>query len=160
MEGQKCTVLNNKLRRCNYYGKELPYIEVTLTLKIKRRCLYVTNIILPSAVIMFLSLLSFCLPADNGERITLTTSTLVAFAVYMVIASSFSPETSAGTPRPAIFYLLVFFVMSACVVATCLILKFPDITWDEWKKIAKRCRCNIEVFYQVLFSYTTARMSI
>ena len=138
-------LLNNILRRYNYYGKELPYTDVTLTLKIKRRLTYyLINIILPSTIIMFLSLLSFFLPSDHGERITLTTSALVAFAVYMVIASSFSPETSAGTPHLAIIYLLVFFVMSLCVVATCLILKFPDMTWDGWKKIAKWCCCNIQ----------------
>ena len=142
----KSAVLRNILRRYNYYGKDLPYTEVTLTLKIKRRCLYYwINIILPSLIIMSLSLLSFFLPSDHGERITLTTSALVAFAVYMVIASSFSPETSAGTPHLSIFYLLVFFVMSLCVVATCFILKFPDMSWDwfwNWlKKMAKRCCC-------------------
>ena len=143
-------LLNNILRRYNYYGKELPYTDVTLTLKIKRRVTYYfINIILPSTIIMFLSLLSFFLPSDHGERITLTTSTLVAFAVYMVIASSFSPETSAGTPHLAVFYLLVFIVMSLCVVATCFILKFPDMTWDwsrNWlTKIAKRCCCCCDI---------------
>ena len=136
----KSAILNNILRRYNYYGKELPYTEVTLTLKIKRRTTYyLINIILPPLIIMFLSLLSFFLPSDNGERITLGMSSLVAFTVYMLIASSFLPETSDGVPCLVILYLVIFIIMSLCFCVTCITIKYPNITWTELK--AKLCCC-------------------
>ena len=140
----KSAILNNILRRYNYYGKELPYTDVTLTLKIKRRTTYyLINIILPPLTIMFLSLLSFFLPSDNGERITLVMSSLVAFTVYMLIASSFLPETSTDAPFLVIFYLTIFFAMSFCLCATCYSLKNPNITFAEFLKRKPSCSCNI-----------------
>ena len=140
----KSAILNNILRRYNYYGKELPYTDVTLTLKIKRRTTYyLINIILPPLTIMFLSLLSFCLPSDNGERITLVMSSLVAFTVYMLIASSFLPETSTDAPFLVIFYLTIFFAMSFCLGATCYSLKNPNITFAEFLKRKPSCLLNI-----------------
>ena len=67
-------------------------------------------------------------------------SSLLAFTVYMLIASSFLPETSAGAPRLVIFNLVFFFAMSFCLCATCYSLKNPSITWTEFKaKICSRC---------------------
>ena len=92
---------------------------------------------------MFLSLLSFSLPSGHGERITLVMSLLVAFTVCMLIASSFLPETSAGAPYLIIFYLLIFCTMSFCFCATCFTIRYPNITWTEFKaKFCCRCCSN------------------
>ena len=117
-------LLYNILRRYNYYGEELPYKDVTLTLKIKRRTTYYwVNIILPSTIIFMLSLLSFCLPSDNGQRIKLVISVLLALSVYMLIASSFLPDTSNAVPYLVKYYLGIFATLALCLCATCVTLK-------------------------------------
>ena len=117
-------LLYNMLRRYNYYGEELPYKDVTLTLKVKRRTTYYwVNIILPSTIIFTLSLLSFCLPSDNGQRIKLVISVLLALTVYMLIASSFLPDTSNAVPYLVIYYLGIFITLALCLCATCVTLK-------------------------------------
>ncbi len=124
----KSALLHNRLKHYDYYGKEeLPYSDVTLTLKIQRLTKYYwVNIIVPSIVIWMLSLLSFVLPSDNGERVTLVISALLALSVYMLIASSFLPETSEAVPILGIYYLLVFIETALCLCATCWTIKLRN----------------------------------
>jgi nicotinic acetylcholine receptor len=49
-----------------------PYIDITYTIHIRRRTLYYgINLIIPCAFISFLTLLTFVLPPDEGEKIGL-----------------------------------------------------------------------------------------
>lgn len=49
-----------------------PYIDVTFTIHIRRRTLYYGfNLIIPCALISTLTLLTFILPPDEGEKISL-----------------------------------------------------------------------------------------
>lgn len=49
-----------------------PYIDITYTIKIRRRTLYYgVNLIIPCVLISSMTLLGFTLPPDTGERLTL-----------------------------------------------------------------------------------------
>ena len=126
----KSALLHNKLRHYEYYGKqELPSADVIFTLKIKRLAQYYgVNIIVPSTIIWVLTLLSFILPSDNGERVTLVISALLSLSVYMLIASSFLPETSNAVPALVRYYLGVFIATALCLGATCWTLKLQNMT--------------------------------
>ena len=119
--------------RVNYYGpNKLPYPDVTLTLKIKRRSLYYrAYIIFPSAIITMLVPLSFTLPT---ERITLLNGVLVANSVYMVMVSSVLPETSDGIPMLWRYFLCNIFGIVLCVIATSVSLRHHDLSSDESNK--------------------------
>lgn len=55
-----------------------PYIDITFTIHIRRRTLYYGfNLIIPCALISFLALLTFTLPPDAGEKISLGQYTAV-----------------------------------------------------------------------------------
>ncbi len=125
----KSALLHNSLKHYEYYGKEeLPSADVILTLKIKRRTLYYwINIIAPSTIIGVLTLLSFILPSDNGERVTLVISALLALSVYMLITSSFLPVTSEAVPLLGWYYLVVFIVTALCLCATCWTIKLRNM---------------------------------
>jgi len=49
-----------------------PYVDVTFTIKIRRRTLYYFfNLIVPCVLISSMALLGFTLPPDSGEKLTL-----------------------------------------------------------------------------------------
>ena len=136
-------LLHNSRKYYEYYGEEkLPSADVILTLKIKRLTsqYYWINIIAPSTIIWVLTLLSFILPSDNGERVTLVVSALVALSVYMLIASSFLPVTSEAVPILGIYYLVVFITTALCLFATCWTLKLRNMTSPMEQKYEHRIK--------------------
>lgn len=112
-----------------------PYPYVTYTLRVRRRMLYyVSNLILPCGVIAALAFLSFYLPADSGERISLVITVLLAMTVYMLMVSNAMPPTSEVIPLVGKYYLAVMVEIALCLVATCITIKWhhnasPMPTW-------------------------------
>ena len=123
----KSATLNNEVK---LYGPEkIPYPDVTLSLKIKRRPLYYgLNIVIPCALIAILALFSFLLPSDHGERMSLVITVLLALSVYMLIISGSLPATSDAVPVLVVYCLGIVVTVALCLFATCLTLKFRDMT--------------------------------
>ena len=49
-----------------------PYLDITFTIKIRRRTLYYfTNLIVPCLLIASMAVLGFTLPPDSGEKLSL-----------------------------------------------------------------------------------------
>lgn len=49
-----------------------PYVDITFTIKIRRRTLYYfSTLIIPCVLISSMALLGFTLPPDSGEKLTL-----------------------------------------------------------------------------------------
>ncbi|XP_022782603.1 neuronal acetylcholine receptor subunit alpha-7-like isoform X2 [Stylophora pistillata] len=101
-----------------------PYPDVTYTIHIRRRSkYYYVNMIVPCALITSLTLLSFFLPPDSGERITLVITNLLAMTVFMLIVAEIMPATSEVIPLISIYYTGIMFEVGLSLVATCLSLK-------------------------------------
>ncbi len=67
--------MKGKRNEVRYECCELPFVDVTYTLHVRRRTLfYGFNFILPCFLVNSLAILVFLLPADSGERITLSES--------------------------------------------------------------------------------------
>ncbi|XP_047140447.1 neuronal acetylcholine receptor subunit alpha-10 isoform X1 [Hydra vulgaris] len=99
------------------------YPDVTYTIELRRRSLfYVCNLIFPLVIISLLPILSFVLPSDSGERISLVIALLLSLTVYSMIVSSIIPDTSDSVPLVSIFYLSVFFEMVVMIVILCYIM--------------------------------------
>ena len=50
----------------------VPYIDITFTIKIRRRTLYYFfNLIVPCVLIASMAVLGFTLPSDSGEKLSL-----------------------------------------------------------------------------------------
>lgn len=129
-------ILSNQLK---FYGSEkVPYPDVTLTLDLQRRSLYYgLNIVIPCALITLLGLLSFMLPSNHGERMSLVITVLLAQSVYMLIVSSSLPETSDAVPALGIYCLGIIITIALCLFATSLTLKFRDMAcpMPEWLEV-------------------------
>ena len=74
---------------------DLPGVNFILTLQRKSEY-YMLNIIIPTVVLAVLSALTFAVPVDSGEKLSLGISILLAFSVFMLILQDNTPQ--ADTP--------------------------------------------------------------
>uniref|UniRef100_A0A1I8G3V5 Neur_chan_LBD domain-containing protein n=1 Tax=Macrostomum lignano TaxID=282301 RepID=A0A1I8G3V5_9PLAT len=113
----------------------VPYPDIKFHIVIQRRTLYyLFNIIFPCLWLTVLSLLSFWLPPDSGEKITLGITVLLAFSVFMLLIAENMPATSEFVPliacpvRIAGIYLTVTMsTTSLSIVLTVFVLHLHHI---------------------------------
>lgn len=100
------------------------YPDITYTVIIRRRTLfYFINLIIPCLLITLLTILSFYLPPESGERVTLVITILLAMTVFLLLVAESMPPTSEVVPLIGIYYTAAMFEISLSLVATCLTLK-------------------------------------
>ncbi|GBL78634.1 Neuronal acetylcholine receptor subunit alpha-7 [Araneus ventricosus] len=76
-----------------------PYPDVTFHIVLRRRPLfYVFNLILPCMLITGIALLSFYMPSDSGEKVTLGITTLLSMTVFLMVIGESMPPTSDTVP--------------------------------------------------------------
>ncbi|KAI1882971.1 hypothetical protein AGOR_G00240380 [Albula goreensis] len=128
----------HKPARRNIY-KSIPkdsnkHQDITFYLIIRRKPLfYIVNIIIPCVLISFMASLVYYLPADSGEKMTLSISVLLAQSVFLLLVSQRLPETSMAIPlivkkQMILFtfsakrYLMFIMVLVTVVVLNCVIV--------------------------------------
>ncbi|CAH2248070.1 acetylcholine receptor subunit delta [Pelobates cultripes] len=98
------------------------YQDITFYLLIERKPLfYIINILAPCVLIALMANLVFYLPADSGEKMTLSISVLLAQAVFLLLISQRLPETSLAIPLIS-KYLMFIMVLVTIVVVSCVIV--------------------------------------
>lgn len=109
------------------YSNGNTYPSVTFRLRIQRRPLYYTlNLIIPCTLISILAFLSFVLPTNHGERVSLVITVLLAMSVYMLIVSSSLPQTSDAIPVVGKYFLSIIVLTALCLFVTCFVAKVGD----------------------------------
>ncbi|XP_076323279.1 neuronal acetylcholine receptor subunit alpha-10-like [Tachypleus tridentatus] len=91
---------------------EEPYPQLVYTLELRRRPLYyVFNLILPCLLMNCVALLTFCMPCESGEKVTLSICTLLTIVIFFVFVKDTLPP-SQETPLISLYY-----VVTICLVA-------------------------------------------
>ncbi|KAK1792622.1 hypothetical protein P4O66_012553 [Electrophorus voltai] len=99
-----------------------PYPDITYTVLLKRRSsFYIYNLLLPCFLISFLAPLSFYLPADSGEKVSLGVTVLLALTVFqMMVAESMPP--SENVPLIGKYYIATMTMITASTSLTIFIM--------------------------------------
>ncbi|KAM9553146.1 acetylcholine receptor subunit delta [Salvelinus alpinus] len=124
-ENGEWEIIHKPARRNTY--KNIPiesnkHQDITFYLIIKRKPLfYIINIIIPSVLISFMATLVYYLPADSGEKMTLSISVLLAQSVFLLLISQRLPETSMAIPL-IVKYLMFIMVLVTVVVLHCVVV--------------------------------------
>ncbi|XP_078353787.1 neuronal acetylcholine receptor subunit alpha-5-like [Oculina patagonica] len=111
------------------------FSEVVYTLKMSRKPLYyLFYLTIPSIMLMFLTLTSFLIPVESGERIGFVTTMLLAMSVFLLLIPSFLPETSDGVPILGLSLQVTLVIIALILFANILVLKvfFMEGTPPEW----------------------------
>ncbi|KAJ7372924.1 hypothetical protein OS493_015379 [Desmophyllum pertusum] len=100
------------------------FSEVVYTLQMSRKPLYhLFYLTIPSIMLMFLTLTSFLIPVESGERIGFVTTMLLAMTVFLLLIPSFLPETSEGVPILGIGLQTILVIIALVLFANIFVLK-------------------------------------
>ncbi|XP_039263094.2 acetylcholine receptor subunit alpha-type acr-16-like [Styela clava] len=101
------------------------FIDITFYMTLERRSMfYVVNLVIPCILNSLLTLLTFILPAQAGEKITLSITVLLAQIVFMLLVMESMPSTSDAIPLISKYFSFSLFYVCASVGATVYVLSF------------------------------------
>ncbi|EDO32053.1 predicted protein, partial [Nematostella vectensis] len=113
-----------------------PYPTVTYTIILRRRAMfYVFNMVLPTGVIALLSLFSFYLPPNSGERVSFVITVLLAMSVYLIMVTENIPR-STDIPLVSKFFMASMIQIALSLAATCVVIRF-DTTKKPMSSVIK-----------------------
>ncbi|TRY67674.1 hypothetical protein TCAL_03094 [Tigriopus californicus] len=102
-----------------------PYLDVTFTIKIRRRTLYYFfNLIVPCVLIASMAVLGFTLPPDSGEKLSLGVTVLLSLTVFSIMVTEMLPKVSDAVPVLGTYFNCIMFMVASSVVTTIMILNY------------------------------------
>lgn len=134
------------------YSKETNRMELVYHFRIRRKTLFYTvNLIIPTVLISFLSIFVFYLPTDEGEKMTLCISILLALVVFLLLVSKILPPTSMVIPLISKFLIFTLMMNIVTILNTVIIINWNYRTprthnMPRWVKIV-----FIEFLPKILF---------
>ncbi|XP_071507834.1 neuronal acetylcholine receptor subunit alpha-3-like [Diadema antillarum] len=102
---------------------QYPFSILDFVITIRRRSLfYVLNMLVPCILVSALTLLSFYLPADAAEKITLCITILLSLTVFLLLAAETMPPTSEVVPLISKYYIATVVLVSVSTLFTVIVL--------------------------------------
>lgn len=103
----------------NYYeSRNEPYPDITFKIVIRRKMLfYLVNLILPVALMTFMTVSVFYLPSDSNEKVTLSISILTSLIVFFLLMLEIIPASSLAVP---LFGKYLLFTLALVSLSACL----------------------------------------
>ncbi|KAK3742128.1 hypothetical protein QZH41_015758 [Actinostola sp. cb2023] len=110
----------------NDFGNCCPYkfSQISFTMKMGRKFEYhMFYMVAPCLVIAILTLASFWIPSESGERIGFLTTLLLGMMVFLLIVPDSLPESSKSIPILGILMMTTIVMVGFTLLATILILR-------------------------------------
>ena len=102
---------------------QVDYSLVRFTLILKRNHLYyLIKIILPFTMVSFVTLFTFLLPPQTGEKLTLNVTILLSLVIYLQLLSEYIPKSDDETPILTLFCNANFFLVFLSCIMTVYVL--------------------------------------
>ena len=99
------------------------YPDITFSITIRRKTLFYTvNLIIPCVGISFLTVLTFYLPSDSGEKVALCISILLSLTVFFLLLAELIPPTSLVVPLIGKYLLFTMILVTLSIVVTVVVL--------------------------------------
>lgn len=99
------------------------YDRLYFTMKLKRRPLFhILNTILPVLLMASLIVFVFKLPPESGERIGMSLTVLLAYAVYLTLISDSIPRTSLSASILSTYLAIILMLSTLSVIFTIVVL--------------------------------------
>ncbi|KAK3582650.1 hypothetical protein CHS0354_001697 [Potamilus streckersoni] len=98
-------------------------LKFTLTLR-RRPLFHILNTFIPVVIMAALIVIVFKLPPDSGERIGMSLTALLAYAVYLTLISDNIPKTSKAASLLSIYLTIILFLSALTILLTIFILDF------------------------------------
>ncbi len=100
-----------------------PYPDITFNITIRRKTLFYTvNLIVPCVGITFLTVLTFYLPSDSGEKIALCVNILLSLTVFFLLLAELIPPTSLVVPLIGKYLLFTMILVTLSILITVIVL--------------------------------------
>ena len=110
-------------------GSYHPYIEIHLSFIIRRKPLhFLVFSMVPCMLTGGLILVSFFIPAESGERIGFSCTSLLSVSVYLLIVTEALPEQSDSLPLIGVYYIIIMIEIGLALTATIVVLKAHHAT--------------------------------
>ena len=102
---------------------QVNYSLVHFTLILKRNYVYYfIKIILPFTLVSMVTLFTFLLPPQSGEKLTLNVTILLSLVIYLQLISGYIPKSDNETPILTLFCNANFFLVFLSSVMTIYVL--------------------------------------
>ncbi|CAF0801898.1 unnamed protein product [Adineta steineri] len=102
---------------------QVNYSLVRFTLILKRnRLYYLMKVILPYTLVSFVTLFTFLLPPQTGEKLTLNVTILLSLVIYLQLISEYIPKSDDETPILTLFCNANFFLVFLSCIMTVYVL--------------------------------------
>ena len=99
------------------------YPDITFKIRLRRKTLFYTvNLIVPCVGISFLTVLTFYLPSDSGEKISLCVSILLSLTVFFLLLAELIPPTSLVVPLIGKYLLFTMVLVTLSILITVIVL--------------------------------------
>ena len=100
-----------------------PYPDLKFNITIRRKTLFYTvNLIFPCVIICSVTVLLFYMPANSGEKITMSMTILTSLIIFLLLVADINPSTSLATPLIGKYVLFIMFLVTCSIVMTVMVL--------------------------------------
>uniref|UniRef100_A0A1I8HPD0 Neuronal acetylcholine receptor subunit alpha-7 n=1 Tax=Macrostomum lignano TaxID=282301 RepID=A0A1I8HPD0_9PLAT len=90
----------------------------------ERTLYYGINLIIPCVLISTMSLLTFLLPPDAGEKISLGVMIMLSLSMFQLLVADSMPKTSEAVPLIVMYFTCTMVMCSLSVVFTVIVLNY------------------------------------